>query len=45
MVSEDWVTRSIMHIVDEDKLVVEGAGAVTVAALMAGLFPNLKGKK
>lgn len=34
-----------MHIVEEEKLVVEGAGAVSIAAIMAGLLPNLKGKK
>ncbi|XP_052756716.1 L-threonine ammonia-lyase-like, partial [Galleria mellonella] len=45
VVKEDWVARAIMHIVKEEKLVVEGAGSVTIAAIMAGLFPNLKGKK
>ncbi|XP_075982836.1 L-threonine ammonia-lyase-like [Anticarsia gemmatalis] len=45
VVSEDWVARAIMHIVEEEKFVVEGAGAVCVAAIMAGLFPNLKGKR
>ncbi|XP_021186424.2 L-threonine ammonia-lyase [Helicoverpa armigera] len=45
VVKEDWVARAIMHVVEEEKFVIEGAGAVGVAALMAGLFPNLKGKK
>ncbi|XP_063628042.1 L-threonine ammonia-lyase-like [Cydia splendana] len=45
VVKEDWVARAIMHIVEEERYVVEGAGAVAVAAIMAGLFPNLKGKK
>lgn len=45
MVKEDWVARAIMHIVEEEKLVVEGSGAVPIAAIMAGLLPNLKGKK
>lgn len=45
MVKEDWVARAIMHIVEEERFVVEGAGAVPIAAIMAGLFPNLKGKK
>ncbi|XP_041969334.1 L-threonine ammonia-lyase-like [Aricia agestis] len=44
-VKEDWVARAIMHIVEEERFVVEGAGAVPIAAIMAGLFPNLKGKK
>lgn len=45
VVKEDWVARAIMHLVEDEKYVVEGAGAVTIAAIMAGLFPNLKGKK
>ncbi|KAL4717907.1 hypothetical protein ACJJTC_001325 [Scirpophaga incertulas] len=45
VVKEDWVARAIMHLVEDEKYVVEGAGAVTFAAIMAGLFPNLKGKK
>ncbi|XP_068618949.1 L-threonine ammonia-lyase-like [Battus philenor] len=45
VVKEDWVARAVMHIVEEERFVVEGAGAVSVAAIMAGLFPNLKGKK
>ncbi|CAH2231688.1 jg2346 [Pararge aegeria aegeria] len=45
VVKEDWVARAIMHLVENERYVVEGAAAVTVAALMAGLFPNLKGKK
>ncbi|KAM3960493.1 L-threonine ammonia-lyase-like [Aphomia sociella] len=44
VVKEDWVARAIMHLVEEERFVVEGAGAVTIAAIMAGLFPNLKGK-
>lgn len=42
---EDWVARAIMHIIEEEKVVVEGAGAVGIAGILAGLFPNLKGKK
>ncbi|KAG6455488.1 hypothetical protein O3G_MSEX009208 [Manduca sexta] len=45
VVKEDWVARGIMHIIEEERLVVEGAGATTLSAVMAGLFPNLKGKK
>ncbi|CAK1583730.1 unnamed protein product [Parnassius mnemosyne] len=45
VVKEDWVARAVMHIVEEERFVVEGAGAVSVAAVIAGLFPNLKGKK
>ncbi|KAJ8714084.1 hypothetical protein PYW08_007704 [Mythimna loreyi] len=45
VVPEDWVARAIMHIIEEEKFNVEGAGAVGMAALMCGLLPNLKGKK
>ncbi|XP_028176508.1 L-threonine ammonia-lyase-like [Ostrinia nubilalis] len=45
VVKEDWVARAIMHLIEDERYVVEGAGAVPVAAIMAGLFPNLKGKK
>ncbi|XP_045453268.1 L-threonine ammonia-lyase-like [Melitaea cinxia] len=45
IVKEDWVARGIMHLVEEERYVVEGSAAVTIASIMAGLFPNLKGKK
>ncbi|KAF9415478.1 hypothetical protein HW555_006900 [Spodoptera exigua] len=45
VVREDWVARAIMTVIEEEKVVVEGAGAVCVASIMAGLFPNLKGKR
>ncbi|KAL0819570.1 hypothetical protein ABMA28_007661 [Loxostege sticticalis] len=45
VVKEDWVARAIMHLAEDERYVVEGAGAVSIAAIMAGLFPNLKGKK
>lgn len=45
VVNEDWVARAIMHIVEKEKYVVEGAGATAVACLLGGLLPNLKGKK
>ncbi|XP_028176507.1 uncharacterized protein LOC114364520 isoform X2 [Ostrinia furnacalis] len=45
VVKEDWVARAILHLIEDERYLVEGAGAVPVAAIMAGLFPNLKGKK
>ncbi|KAJ0173575.1 hypothetical protein K1T71_010724 [Dendrolimus kikuchii] len=45
VVKEDWVPRAILNMVEQERFIVEGAGATTVAAVMAGLFPNLKGKK
>ncbi|CAB3245694.1 unnamed protein product [Arctia plantaginis] len=45
VVNEDWVARTIMHIVEKEKYVVEGAGATSLASILAGLIPGLKGKK
>ncbi|CAH0400542.1 unnamed protein product [Chilo suppressalis] len=45
IVREDWVARAILRLVEDERYVVEGGGAVSIAAIMAGLFPNLKGKK
>ncbi|KAJ0173574.1 hypothetical protein K1T71_010723 [Dendrolimus kikuchii] len=44
-VNEDWLARAILRLVEQEKYVVEGGGAVGVAAIMAGLVPELKGKK
>ena len=44
-VSEEWIAISILRLVEMEKAVVEGGGAVGVAALLAGLLPELKGKK
>lgn len=37
--------RAIMHLLEDEKVMVEGAGATAFAAIMAGMFENLKGKK
>merc|ERR1719367_477602 len=44
-VSEEWVAISILRCVEMEKAVVEGGGASGVAAVLAGLCPELKGKK
>jgi threonine dehydratase len=44
-VSEEWIAISILRLVEMEKAVVEGAGASGVAAILAGLLPELKGKK
>ncbi|XP_072929494.1 L-threonine ammonia-lyase-like [Epargyreus clarus] len=44
-VNEDWIGRAILHLVEQEKYVVEGGGAVGVAAIMAGLVPELTNKK
>lgn len=44
-VNEDWIARAILRLVELEKYVVEGGGAVGLAAIMAGLVPELIGKK
>ena len=44
-VSEDWIALAILRMVELEKTVVEGAAAAPLAALMAGLLPELRGKK
>ena len=44
-VSEEWVAIAILRCVEMEKAVVEGGGASGVAAVLAGLCPELKGKK
>ena len=44
-VSEAWISIAILRLVELEKAVVEGAGATGLAAVMAGLLPELKGKK
>ena len=44
-VSEDWIALAILRLVELEKIVVEGAAAAPLAALMAGLLPGLKGRR
>ena len=44
-VSEEWIAISILRLVEMEKAVVEGGGAAGVAAVLAGLLPELRGKK
>ena len=44
-VSEAWIAISILRLIEQEKAVVEGAGAIGLAALLAGLLPELQGKK
>ena len=36
---------AVLRLVEEEKCVVEGAGATGVAAAIAGLMPELQGKR
>jgi len=43
--SEEYIALAILRLVELEKSVVEGAGATGLAAVLAGLLPELKGKK
>lgn len=44
-VSDDEIALAILTLMEQEKLVSEGAGAVGVAAVMNGKIPDIKGKK
>jgi threonine dehydratase len=44
-VDDDEVARAILWLLENEKLVAEGAGAAGVAALLSGKIPDLKGKR
>jgi threonine dehydratase len=44
-VPEDWIALAILRMVELEKSVVEGAAATPLAAMMAGLLPELRGRK
>jgi threonine dehydratase len=44
-VSEDWIALAILRMVEMEKIVVEGAAAAPLAALMAGLLLELRGQR
>jgi len=44
-VSEAWISIAILRLIELEKAVVEGAGATGLAAILAGMLPELKGKK
>ena len=44
-VGENWIALAILRMVELEKSVVEGAAATPLAAMMAGLLPELRGRK
>ncbi len=44
-VSDEEIARAILALLEQEKIVSEGAGAAPVAALLAGKLPELKGKR
>jgi threonine dehydratase len=45
LVGEHDLARAVLRLMELEKAVVEGAGAAPLAACLAGLVPDLKGKK
>lgn len=43
-VTDDEIALAILTLLEQQKLISEGAGAVPVAAVMAGKIPDIKGK-
>ncbi len=43
-VGEEWIALAILRLIELEKIVVEGAAAAPLAALMAGLLPELRDK-
>lgn len=44
-VTDDEIALAILTLLEQEKLVAEGAGAVPVAAIMNGRIPDIEGKK
>lgn len=44
-VTDDEIALAILTLLEQQKLIAEGAGAVPVAAVMNGKIPNITGKK
>jgi threonine dehydratase len=45
LVNEQQIALAILRLIELEKAVVEGAGAAPLAACLAGVLPDLKGKK
>ena len=45
LVGEHHIARAVLRLMELEKAVVEGAGAAPLAACLAGLVPELKGKR
>jgi len=45
MYSEEFIALAILRLVEMEKAVVEGAGAIGLAAVLGNYVPELKNKK
>lgn len=44
-VGEDWIALAILRMLEREKVIVEGAAATPLAAMMSGQLAHLRGKK
>ena len=44
-VREEFIALAVLRLVEEEKATIEGAGATGLASCLAGLVPELKGKR
>ncbi|XP_047994544.1 L-threonine ammonia-lyase-like isoform X2 [Leguminivora glycinivorella] len=44
LVKEDWIARAILALIEQERFVVEGAGACPLAAIIGHMVPELKTK-
>lgn len=45
IVTEEWISMAILRLVESEKCVVEGAGAIGLAAALSGQLEEFAGKK
>ncbi|CAH0400545.1 unnamed protein product [Chilo suppressalis] len=45
VVEESYVARAVINILEQERLVADGAGVCAIAAVMQGLVPELRGKR
>lgn len=45
LVNEQSIALGVLRLLEWEKIVVEGSGAIGIAALIAGQLPELKGKR
>lgn len=43
--TDNEIALAVLHLMEQEKIVAEGAGAISVAALLSGKMGSLKGKK
>lgn len=45
LVKESWIGQAMLHMMEHERYVVEGAAACPLAAIIGQLVPELKNKK